>query len=115
GRKVIVDGECAHLSWLDGRAAPVYTPDQLHVAASEVIAMPGSEVRYIALQHFAREVDNLVTKRALVHEAAAVEWVDANLGSRRRWQVRRADLLGPAASADFVGVGRAGNGQYRGR
>src|SRR5256886_16700192 len=74
--------------------------------------MPGSHLRYIALQNFAREVDNLVTKRALVHEGASVEWVDANLGSRRTWKIPRADLLGPGASAEFVGVALAGKGQH---
>jgi len=69
-------------------------------------------VRYIALQNFSREVDNLVTKRALVHEAATVEWIDANLGSRRTWKIPRADLLGPGASAEFVGVALAGKGQH---
>jgi len=78
----------------------------------EVIAMPGSHVRYIALQNFAREVDNLVTKRALVHEGASVEWVDANLGSRRTWKIPRAELLGPGASAEFVGFALAGKGQH---
>src|SRR2546428_12174034 len=110
-RNVIVADRGADVTYIEGCTAPAYTPDQLHVSAIEVIAMPGSHVRYIALQNFAREVDNLVTKRALVHDAAAVEWVDANLGSRRTWKIPRADLLGPGASAEFVGVALAGKGQ----
>ena len=110
-RNVIVADRGADVTYIEGCTAPVYTPDQLHVSAIEVIAMPGSHVRYIALQNFAREVDNLVTKRALVHEAAAIEWIDANLGSRRTWKIPRADLLGPGASAEFVGVALAGKGQ----
>src|SRR5436309_1401380 len=111
-RNVIVADRGADVTYIEGCTAPVYTPDQLHVSAIEVIAMPGSHVRYIALQNFAREVDNLVTKRALVHEGASVEWVDANLGSRRTWKIPRADLLGPGASAEFVGVALAGTGQH---
>ena len=110
-RNIIVADRGADVTYIEGCTAPVYTPDQLHVSAIEVLAMPGSHVRYIALQNFAREVDNLVTKRALVHQAAAVEWVDANLGSRRTWKIPRADLLGPGASAEFVGVALAGEGQ----
>lgn len=74
--------------------------------------MPGSRVRYIALQNFSKEVDNLVTKRARVHEAASVEWIDANLGSRRTWKIPRAELVGPGAAAEFIGVAFAGKGQY---
>src|SRR2546426_6434194 len=111
-RNLIVADRGADVTYIEGCTAPVYTPDQLHVSAIEVIAMPGSHVRYIALQNFARVVDNLVTKRALVHEGASLEWVDANLGSRRTWKIPRADLLGPGASAEFVGVALAGKGQH---
>src|SRR3989442_12374921 len=90
----------------------MYATDQLHVCAIEFIAMPASQVRTIALQNCAREVDTLVTKRALVHEGASVDWVTANLGSRRTWKIPRADLLGPGASAEFVGVALAGTGQH---
>ncbi|HKW43737.1 MAG TPA: Fe-S cluster assembly protein SufB [Thermoplasmata archaeon] len=110
-RNIVVADRGSEVTYIEGCTAPVYTPDQLHVSAIEVVAMAGSRVRYIALQNFAKEVDNLVTKRALVHEGASVEWIDANLGSRRTWKVPRADLLGPGASAEFVGVSFAGSGQ----
>ena len=110
-RNVIVADRGADVTYIEGCTAPVYTPDRLHVSAIEVLAMPGSHVRYIALQNFSKEVDNLVTKRAQVHEAATLEWVDVNLGSRRTRKVPRAELVGPGARADFVGVSFAGKGQ----
>src|SRR5207249_10320345 len=111
-RNLILADRGSDVTYIERCTAPVYTPDQLHVTAIEVIPMPGSHVRYIALQNFARAVDNLVTKRALVHEGASLEWVDANLGSRRTWKVPRTDLLGPGASAEFVGVALASTGQH---
>ncbi|MGI0148657.1 MAG: SufD family Fe-S cluster assembly protein, partial [Thermoplasmata archaeon] len=110
-RNVIVADHGADVTYIEGCTAPVYTPDQLHISAIEVVAMPGSRVRYIALQNFSKEVDNLVTKRARVHEGATVEWVDVNLGSRRAWKIPRADLVGPDAAAEFVGVTLSGRGQ----
>lgn len=110
-RNLLIADRGADVTYIEGCTAPVYTPDELHVSAIEVVAMPGSRVRYIALQNFSRQVDNLVTKRAQVHEGATVEWVDVNLGSRRSWKVPRADLVGPGASAEFIGVGLAGAGQ----
>ena len=112
-RNLIVADAGAQITYIEGCTAPVYTPDQLHVSAIEVLALPRSRVRYIALQNFSREVDNLVMKRALVHEGATIEWVDANLGSRRTWKVPRADLLGPGAVAEFVGVALAGRRQHQ--
>ncbi len=111
-RNVLVADRGADVTYIEGCTAPVYTPDELHVSAIEVLAMPGSCVRYIALQNFSKGVDNLVTKRAIVHEGASVEWVDINLGSRRTWKVPRADLQGAGASAEFVGVAFAGPGQH---
>ena len=110
-RNVIIADRGADVTYIEGCTAPVYTPDQLHVSAIEVVAMPGSRVRYIALQNFSKQVDNLVTKRARVYEGATVEWVDINLGSRRAWKVPRADLAGPDATAEFVGFSLAGRGQ----
>ena len=80
-------------------------------AAIGIVALPDSHSRYIALQNFAKEVDNLVTKRAQVHAGASIEWVDVNLGSRRTKKVPRADLIGPGASAEFIGFTLAGHGQ----
>jgi Fe-S cluster assembly protein SufB len=111
-RNVLVADWGAEVTYIEGCTAPVYTPDQLHVSAIEVVAMAGSRVRYIALQNFAKEVDNLVTKRGLVHEGASLEWVDVNLGSRRTWKVPRSDLVGPGAASEFVGVSLAGKGQH---
>jgi len=98
-RNVIVADRGADVTYIEGCTAPVYTPDRLHVSAIEVIAMPGSQVRYIALQNFAREVDNLVTKRALVHEAAQSN------GSTRTWA--------PAALGRFPGRISSGPGPPR--
>ncbi len=110
-RNVIVADRDSEVTYIEGCTAPVYTQDELHVSAIEVVVMPGSHVKYIALQNFSKAVHNLVTKRASVHRDASVEWVDVNLGSRRTWKVPRAELLGPGASAEFVGVAFAGKGQ----
>ena len=110
-RNVVIADRGSEVTYIEGCTAPVYTPDRLHVSAIEVAAPPDARVRYIALQNFSKEVDNLVTKRALVHEGASVEWIEINLGARRSWKVPRADLLGPGASAEFVGFTLSGRGQ----
>src|SRR5439155_385681 len=51
-RNLIVADTGAQITYIEGCTAPVYTPDQLHVSAIEVLALPRSRVRYIALQNF---------------------------------------------------------------
>jgi len=110
-RNLIVADRGSQVTFIEGCTAPVYTPDRLHVSTIEVIAMPDAHVRYVALQNFSKQVDNLVTKQAQVHAGASVEWVDLNLGARRSWKVPRANLIGPGAAAEFIGVALAGEGQ----
>ncbi|HEY5605733.1 MAG TPA: Fe-S cluster assembly protein SufB [Thermoplasmata archaeon] len=111
-RHLILADRGSEVTYIEGCSAPVYTPDELHVSAIEVVARPGARVRYIAIQNFSKKVDNLVTKRAVVQEGASVEWVDANLGARRMWKVPVADLVGPDASAEIIGFALAGKGQH---
>lgn len=110
-RNLILADRGSRVTYIEGCTAPVYTPDRLHVSTIEIVAMPGAQVRYVALQNFSKEVDNLVTKRAQVHAGASVEYVDLNLGARRSSKVPRANLVGPGASAEFVGVALCGRSQ----
>lgn len=112
-RNLVVADHGSEVTYIEGCTAPLFMADRLHLSSIEVVAMPGSRVRYIALQNFSREVDNLVTKRARVGEGASVEWVDVNLGSHRTWKVPRADLLGRGAAAEFVGVAVASKDQVQ--
>ncbi|HKZ98381.1 MAG TPA: SufD family Fe-S cluster assembly protein [Thermoplasmata archaeon] len=111
-RTIVVADGGARVEYIEGCTAPVYTPDELHVSGIEVFARPGASVRYVAVQNFAKRIDNLVTKRALVDERASVEWVDANLGSRRTWKSPETVLRGPGASVETYGWGLAGPGQH---
>jgi Fe-S cluster assembly scaffold protein SufB len=79
-RTLIVVDEGAKVHYIEGCTAPIYATDSLHAAVVEVIALPGSSVRYTTIQNWSNDVYNLVTKRAHAHERATVEWVDANTG-----------------------------------
>jgi Fe-S cluster assembly protein SufB len=41
-----------------------------------------ARVRYTTIQNWSNNVYNLVTKRAVAHEGATMEWVDGNIGSK---------------------------------
>ncbi|MEW5990534.1 MAG: Fe-S cluster assembly protein SufB [Chloroflexota bacterium] len=93
--------------------APIYATDSLHVAVVEVIALPGSKVRYTTIQNWSNDVYNLVTKRAHAHERATVEWIDANTGSRKTVKFPSIYLRGEGSSADIISVAVAGRGQHQ--
>jgi len=93
--------------------APIYTTDALHAAVVEVIALPGSQIRYTTIQNWSRDVFNLVTKRAHAHERSTVEWVDANTGSRATVKYPAIYLRGEGATAEVISVAFAGHDQHQ--
>ena len=79
-RTLIIAEPGSKVHYIEGCTASVYSADSLHAAVVEIIALPGSHVRYTTLQNWSNDVYNLVTKRAHAHENAIVEWLDANIG-----------------------------------
>jgi Fe-S cluster assembly protein SufB len=112
-RTLIVVDEGAKVHYIEGCTAPIYSTDSLHAAVVEVIALPGSKVRYTTIQNWSRDVYNLVTKRAHAHENAHVEWIDANTGSRLTMKYPSIYLRGRGASAEIISVAFAGHGQHQ--
>ena len=93
--------------------APIYATESLHVAVVEVVALPGSKVRYTTIQNWSNDVYNLVTKRAHAYENSTVEWIDANTGSRKTVKFPAIYLRGEGATADIISVAVAGKGQHQ--
>ncbi len=112
-RTLIVVDEGAKVHYIEGCTAPIYATDSLHAAVVEVIALPGSKVRYTTIQNWSNDVYNLVTKRAHAHENATVEWIDANTGSQLSMKYPSIYLRGRGATADIISVAVAGRGQHQ--
>jgi Fe-S cluster assembly protein SufB len=112
-RTLIVVDEGAKVHYIEGCTAPIYATDSLHAAVVEVVALPGSKVRYTTIQNWSNDVYNLVTKRAHAHERSTVEWVDANTGSRLTMKYPAIYLRGEGATAEVISVAVAGAGQHQ--
>jgi len=110
-RTLIIVEEGAEVHYIEGCSAPVYSTDSLHAAVVEVIAHKNSRVRYTTLQNWSNDVYNLVTKRAMAHEGAYVEWLDANIGSKVTMKYPCVILKGRGARANIISVAFAGAGQ----
>src|SRR5438128_1356804 len=112
-RTLIVVDEGAKVHYIEGCTAPIYATDSLHAAVVEVVALPGSKVRYTTIQNWSNDVYNLVTKRAHAHENSTVEWIDANTGSRKNVKYPSIYLRGQNATADINAVAAGGKGQHQ--
>src|SRR5215470_5718407 len=73
-RTLIIADEGSSVHYIEGCTAPVYSTDSLHSAVVELIAMKDAHIRYTTIQNWSSNVYNLVTKRAVAHEHAIVEW-----------------------------------------
>jgi len=112
-RTLIVVEEGAKVHYIEGCTAPIYATDSLHAAVVEVVALPGSKVRYTTIQNWSNDVYNLVTKRAHAYANSTVEWIDANTGSRKTVKFPAIYLRGEGATADIISVAVAGKGQHQ--
>ena len=110
-RTLIIADEGSFVHYVEGCTAPVYASDSLHSAVVEIIALDGARVRYSTIQNWSSDVYNLVTKRAVAHKNAAVEWVDGNLGSKRTMKYPSVVLMGEGAHGEVLSIAFAGTGQ----
>ena len=112
-RTLIVAEEGSYVHYIEGCTAPIYTEDSLHCAVVELMAKPGSTIRYTTIQNWSNNVYNLVTKRAVAQEEATVAWIDGNLGSKVTMKYPGVYLTGPKAKAEIVSVAMANSGQVQ--
>lgn len=112
-RTLIIAEPGSFVHYIEGCTAPVYSTDSLHSAVVELIAKPGAHIRYTTIQNWSKNVYNLVTKRAVAHENAKVEWVDGNLGSKLTMKYPSIYLLGPHAHGEVLSIALAGEDQHQ--
>lgn len=80
-RTLIIVDDDSELHYIEGCTAPTYSDSALHAAVVEIYVGKRSKCRYSTIQNWALNVDNLVTKRALVDTDGTMEWIDGNIGS----------------------------------
>jgi Fe-S cluster assembly protein SufB len=112
-RTLIIADEGSYVHYVEGCTAPTYSSSSLHSAVVELIAKPGARIRYTTVQNWSTNVFNLVTKRAVAHEDATVEWVDCNLGSKLTMKFPSVYLMGERAHGEILSIAFAGAGQHQ--
>ncbi len=112
-RTMIIVDEGAQVHYVEGCTAPIYTTDSLHSGVIEIIVKKGARCRYTTIQNWSVNVYNLVTQRAIVHEDATMEWVDANLGSKVTMKYPSVYLVGERAHGEVLSLAFAGEHQQQ--
>ncbi len=112
-RTLIIVDEGAYVHYVEGCTAPVYSSDSLHSAVVEIIVKKNARCRYTTIQNWSNNVYNLVTKRAVAHEGATMEWIDGNIGSKVTMKYPSVWLLGEHAKGEVLSVAFAGEGQHQ--
>jgi Fe-S cluster assembly protein SufB len=111
-RTLIIADEGSYVHYTEGCTAPIYSSDSLHSAVVEIIVKKDARVRYTTIQNWSNNVYNLVTKRAIAHEGAVMEWTDANIGSKVTMKYPAVWLVGEHAKGETLSLGFAAEGQH---
>jgi Fe-S cluster assembly protein SufB len=112
-RTLIIADEGSEAHYVEGCTAPVYTTDSFHSGVIEIVVKKGARMRYTTIQNWSNNMYNLVTQRAIVHERATMEWVDANLGSKLTMKYPSCYLIGERAHGEILSMAFAARGQHQ--
>jgi Fe-S cluster assembly protein SufB len=112
-RTLIIAEPGSSVHYVEGCSAPLYRQNSLHSAVVELVALERAHIRYTTIQNWSQNVYNLVTKRAIAHKNAHVEWIDGNFGSKVTMKYPCIVLQGEGARGQIISIAVAGNGQHQ--
>lgn len=117
-RTLIIAEEGSYVSYLEGCTAPKRSEHQLHAAVVELVALPGSYIKYSTVQNWypgdkegRGGIFNFVTKRGIAHENAKISWTQVETGSAITWKYPSVILKGDNAVGEFYSVAVTNNRQ----
>ncbi|MDR0831474.1 MAG: Fe-S cluster assembly protein SufB [Bacillales bacterium] len=103
-RTLIIVDDDAHLHYVEGCTAPIYSKDSLHAAVVEIFVGKNATCRYSTIQNWSNNILNLVTKRATVAENGLMEWIDGNIGSLLNMKYPCCILKGDYAKGNCISI-----------
>ena len=112
-RSLIIVDEGSEVHYIEGCTAPTYTSDSLHAAVVEIFVGKNAKCRYTTIQNWANNINNLVTKRAIVDEGGVMQWIDGNIGSRINMKYPSCILKGDNSKGECISIAMATEGQIQ--
>jgi Fe-S cluster assembly protein SufB len=110
---LIVVGAGAAFAYEESLEGPVAGEDALHAGVMEVVVERGASCRVTTVRRWPGAVYHLVTKRALAHAGARMEWVDAGAGGRVTMTYPSVYLAGTGAHGAVHSVAVASDGEHQ--
>ena len=112
-RSLIIVDHDSEVHYIEGCTAPTYTTDSLHAAVVEIYVGKNSKCRYTTIQNWANNVNNLVTKRAIVEEGGVMQWIDGNIGAKVNMKYPSCILKGDNSKGECISIAMASEGQMQ--
>ena len=112
-RTLIIVDDNSEVHYIEGCTAPTYTESSLHAAVVEIYVGKNSKCRYTTIQNWANNVNNLVTKRAVVDNGGIMQWIDGNIGSKINMKYPACILKGDNSKGECVSIAMASEGQVQ--
>ncbi len=109
---LIIVEEGAYCHFIEGCSAPRYNVVNIHAGSVELFIKKNATLRYSTIENWSRNMYNLNTKRAIVEEGGAIEWVSGSFGSKVSMLYPMSILIGEGARSEFTGITFAGKDQY---
>lgn len=108
---IIIAGNNAQGSYIEGCSAPKYESPSLHAGMVEIFVKEGGSFRYSSVENWSLNTYNLNTKRAIVEKNGTIEWIGGNLGSKATMLYPCSILRGEGARANHLGMAYANKNQ----
>ena len=112
-RSLIIVDEGSEVHYIEGCTAPTYTSDSLHAAVVEIFVGKNAKCRYTTIQNWANNINNLVTKRAIVEEGGTMQWIDGNIGSKLNMKYPACILKGDNSKGECISIAMATENQVQ--
>ena len=103
-RTLLVAGEGSEIGLVEEFSSPDLATPAFCNGAVEVFASAGARVRYVALQHWGRNMHHLSTQRTVAQRDARLDSLIVNLGGSVARVELHAALRGPGARSDLLGL-----------
>lgn len=108
---LIIVSKGAKLHFIEGCSAPKFNVINLHTGCVELFVEDDATLRYSTIENWSKNMMNLNSKRAIVGENGAIEWISGTFGSHTTMLYPMSILNGRGARSEFTGITFAAAGQ----
>lgn len=103
-RTLIFADQESQVSFVDEILSPDFDRQSLHSSAVEMFAQDAAQVQYVSLQRMGRGAFHLSQQRTLANRDSTLDTLNVNLGASVARLDLNAQLLGPGANSDMLGL-----------